>query len=109
MQKGPGASIAKDIASAIRREFSDATIILFGSRALGRELKESDIDLIVVTDSFRNLEFVNRPAIVLRILRAARIRVPVGLDLLCYTREEFERKKHEIGTVAEALSYGIML
>jgi len=73
------------------------------------ELKESDLDLIIVSDRFKNVEFVERPGVVLRVLRAEGVRVGVGVDLLCYTREEFERKRREISVVREGAGQGLTL
>ncbi|MDI9643575.1 MAG: hypothetical protein QFX37_08695 [Archaeoglobales archaeon] len=36
-------------------------------------------------------------------------RVRGDLDVFCYTEEEFEKKKNEIGTVKKALEEGILL
>jgi predicted nucleotidyltransferase len=70
-------------------------IVLFGSRALGTARGDSDIDLLVVIGhetvpgSFRE-----RSANFLKISRAIRdIEKTQPVDLLVYTRPEFERIK----------------
>ena len=78
--------------------------ILFGSRARGDELVESDYDLILVSPAFAGLPFARRAAELLRWWE-----LPEGADLLCYAHEEFERKARELGTVAEALAQGVVL
>lgn len=76
--------------------------ILFGSRATGDYLMDSDIDLIMVSDDFTGVPFLERIPPFLRAWR----RQP-SLQPFCYTTEEFERKKEEIGLVNQALKQGI--
>ncbi len=99
----------KRIASVLRRYIPDAKIILFGSRARGDELKSSDIDLIVVSRIFEGMHFTDRASYVLRILWNNNVLPRVGVDVLCYTPNELEKKKNEISIVREALRYGIEL
>jgi hypothetical protein len=35
--------------------------------------------------------------------------LPASFDILCYTPEEFERKKREIGIVREAVKEGVTI
>ncbi len=95
------------IVRAIRRWDPEARIILFGSRARGDHLKESDYDLIVISRKFEGMRFSSRASLLLKLLYKEGIVLP--LELLCYTPEEFERKKSMIGIVKEALSYGVEL
>ncbi len=92
---------------AIRRWDPEARIILFGSRARGDHLKGSDYDIIVISGKFEGMRFSDRASLLLKTLYRERIILP--LELLCYTPEEFERKRKMIGVVREALSYGIEL
>ncbi len=101
--------LAARVAEAIRREFPDAKIILFGSRARGTALRDSDVDLIVVSARFHGMHFTDRASRVLKAIRDSGVRPGVDVETLCYTPEEFERKRHEMGIVAEALSHGIEL
>ncbi|RLG14002.1 MAG: nucleotidyltransferase [Candidatus Nanohalarchaeota archaeon] len=94
------------IAEEIRKHFPDAKIILFGSRAKGTHLKTSDIDLIVISKKFENIHFTQRTTHILKILYKSKTLPKVGLDILCYTPEEFEKKKKEIGIIKEAVMYG---
>ncbi len=75
--------------------------IIFGSRARGDELVDSDYDLILVSEAFRSLGWTERATVVLEFWD-----LDVGLEVLCYTPEEFARKAAEIGTVSEALKEG---
>jgi hypothetical protein len=74
---------------------------LFGSRARGDELRESDYDLLLVSAGFAELGFAERIAEV-----QALWELPEDLEPLCYTPDELARKRREIGTVAEALREG---
>ncbi len=84
-----------------------AKVILFGSRARGEHLRISDYDLIVVSDRFRGMRFSERATLITKLLYRNELILP--LDLLCYTEEEFERKRRELGTVRTAVSEGIEL
>jgi len=97
------------VVEAIRRHIPDARIILFGSRARGDALKESDIDLIVVSKAFEGVGFTDRATYILKILWREGALPPVDVDLLCYTPEEFEEMKKRISIVSEALKYGVEL
>jgi len=101
--------LAKRIGEAIKRRIPDARVILFGSRARGEALKHSDVDLIVVSNVFRGMHFTDRASYVLRILWEEGVRPGVDVDLLCYTPEEFEKKRGEVGVVREALKNGVEL
>jgi len=75
--------------------------ILFGSRARGDELMDSDYDLLLVSDAFEPLDWRERITEVLRCWD-----LNTGLEVLCYTSKEFARKVMEIGIVAEAVREG---
>jgi len=97
----------KNAILAIRRWDPDARIILFGSRARGNHLKDSDYDLIVVSSRFEGIPFTKRMVMLTRKIYEQGARG--SFELLCYTPEEFKRKKKELGTVSSALSEGIEL
>ncbi len=97
----------KDAILAIRRWDPDARILLFGSRARGDHLKGSDYDLIVVSSKFKGVPFTKRIVMVTREIYEKG--VEGNFELLCYTPEEFRRKKGEFGIVSSALAEGIEL
>lgn len=86
------------------RRFAPLKVIAFGSRARGEALAESDLDLILVSPKFASMRFLDRPVKVLEALDS-----PGGLELLCYTPEEFEEKRREMGIVRVAVKEGIEL
>jgi len=85
-------------------EFRPILVLAFGSRARGEALAHSDLDLLIVSDAFRNVRWLDRPVKVLEALQ-----LPFGVDLLCYTPEEFSRKREELGIVRTAITEGIIL
>ena len=95
------------IAEVIKQHYPDAKIIFFGSRIRGNYLKDSDYDIIVISKAFKGEHFTKRVTEVLRTLWNAGV---VGdFEVLCYTPEEFERKKKSLGIVKEALREGIVV
>jgi predicted nucleotidyltransferase len=88
----------------ISKEYPLRRMILFGSQAKGTAGKHSDIDLILVSDKFRGIKRLDRsPPLYLK----WNLSYPV--DILCYTPEEFERKKKFVGIVQEAIKEGVKL
>ena len=86
----------------LKNSFSPEKIIIFGSRARGEHLEESDIDIIVVSDKFRGVDFRER------IIKAYGMwDKKQGLDIICYTPEEFEKMKKRIGLIKKAVEEGI--
>lgn len=79
-------------------------VIVFGSRARGEALKDSDLDLLIVADDFRGTPWLERPV---RVMEECDIHLPV--ELLCYTPDEYERKRQELGIVRTASEEGIDL
>jgi len=94
----------KRFARKIRKAFDVQKIVLFGSRARGDWLHTSDYDFLIVSKDFEGLNFLNRPANVLN-----KTKEYFATDLLCYTPEEFARKKKQIGIVSQAVKEGINL
>ena len=77
-------------------------MIFFGSRAGNNYNVSSDIDLIIVSPKFKKLKSFQRPP---TIRLKWSLKYPV--DMLCYTPEEFERKKRALTIVKEAVETGI--
>jgi len=84
--------------------YDPTRILIFGSRAQGTPLKESDLDLLVVSKTFEGIPFIQRAHHLLWTLR-----VPFPIEVLCYTPEEYERKRKEIGVVRIASEEGVDL
>ncbi|MCX7668720.1 MAG: nucleotidyltransferase domain-containing protein [Anaerolineae bacterium] len=75
--------------------------ILFGSYAAGRRDLLTDLDILIIMDS--SLDFVARTAEMYRALS-----VPVDVDLLVYTPEEIERRRHQ-GFLRRVLEEGTVI
>lgn len=76
-------------------------VILFGSRARGDELKGSDIDLVVISQDFEQLDFVKR----LEFLEL-QWKYSTPIEALGYTPKEFEEKSGRICILSEVKKYG---
>jgi len=59
-------------------------IIIYGSHASGKPSKESDIDLVVISDDFKNMDLWER----LCLLGRARIGIKRPMEILGFTEEE---------------------
>jgi len=79
-------------------------VILFGSRARGDNLRDSDFDFIIVSDYFKGIFFYKRMPIIYKMWD-----YEYDIEPLCYTEEEFERKRKQISIVREALKDAIYL
>ncbi len=95
----------KALKSFVKRLSAESPLqraIIFGSRARGDELIDSDYDLILVSRSFQNIQFTQRSAEVSRYWN-----LPENLEVLCYTPEEYARKTEQINIVSQAEKEGI--
>jgi len=76
-------------------------VILFGSRARGDYMENSDLDIIFVGD-FKE-SFINRPTIIYK-----HYKLSLGLDAFCYRANEFNKMFHEgIVSILDAIDHGI--
>ena len=98
------AGFVDDHLPRLRAGLAPLRAIAFGSRVRGGALSTSDLDLILVPPWFAQVPFLKRPVAVLELLD-----FPGGLELICYTPEEFEQKRHELGIVRVALEEGTAL
>jgi len=80
-------------------------VILFGSRATSSALKDSDLDIIVISEKFKGMFWLERIFEVLYALQSP-IPCPIPLDVLCYTPEEAHARGQEISWVARAFRQG---
>jgi predicted nucleotidyltransferase len=99
-----GARGIEKFVERVKERFRPRAIILFGSRARGDELKGSDYDLIVVSEEFRGVPFLERLSMLYELWD-----LDCHLDILAYTPEEFEEKRQEIGVVREAATEGVVI
>lgn len=86
----------------VRERFEPQKIVLFGSRGRGDELKQSDYDIIVVSQKFEGVPFLKRLEMLFELWD-----YDFNLDILAYTPDEFEAKSQELGIVAQAVREGM--
>ena len=79
-------------------------MLLFGSRARNDELFSSDVDVIVVSNDFKSIPFKQRPDKFLD-----NWKLPIDLEIICYSPQEFKRKLKEYGIVRQANKDGILI
>jgi predicted nucleotidyltransferase len=91
--------------SKVRSRFQIEQALLFGSRARGDELVDSDYDVVLVSPDFEGVFFSQRSALMYDFWN----HWPIEIEPLCYTPEEFETKKKQLGIVNEAVKEGIPL
>lgn len=99
---GVNRSALERFLARVAERFPLERAILFGSRARGTELLDSDYDLVLVSRAFEGLTWRERAAEVLDLWE-----LDVDLQPLCYTPEEFARKSREICITAEAIREGV--
>jgi len=78
-------------------------IILFGSQAKGESTEESDIDILIISNDFRNKDIFER----VELIKEAEIKTikkfMIPLDIITMTQEEFES---ETSLIAEYVKDG---
>jgi len=79
-------------------------VIVFGSRVRGEALKDSDLDVLVVSSAFEGVKWPERAY---RVYQDCDIRL--AAELLCYTPEEYRCKLEEFGIVRTASAEGFDL
>lgn len=75
-----------EILKRLKRELN-AEVYLFGSFAKQTHTLESDVDIVVVSDIFENLDYIERVKII-------RMKLPknIGFDIIPLTPKELENK-----------------
>ncbi len=94
----------REVLPKLIAEFKPEKILLFGSRIKGTADENSDIDVIVVSNAFANIPFIERMSLILKM-----IRFPKHIDFICYSPEEFAILKNESSVLMDALENGEMV
>ena len=89
----------------VRGKYKIEKAIFFGSRARGDNLKNSDYDVILVSPDFAGIFFSRRIARMYEFWDY----FPLNIEPLCYTPEEFEKKKKQAGLVRQAVKEGLII
>jgi len=95
----------KSFIERVRAKYEITQAILFGSRARGDHLADSDYDIVLVSPDFQGIFFSQRSALMYDFWT----HWPLDIEPLCYTPEEFEKKKTQTGIVSEAVREGVVL
>jgi len=96
------AEFVRDYLPRLVAEWRPLHVIVFGSRARGDALRDrSDLDLLIVSEAFAGMPFLERAYRVIWSLQT-----PFPIEVLCYSPEEFTRKKEELGIVRTACHEG---
>ena len=77
--------------------------MFFGSRVRGDRLKDSDIDLVIVSEDFKNMPFTRRMDIVEEVQWNMRIRPHI--EVISLTLSEFDEKVKSSAVLINASRY----
>lgn len=82
-------------------------VILYGSHALGNQRQDSDVDLIIISKDFENLNLRER----LEVLGIAAARILKPIEARGYTPKEIEEieESSEVNFLKEILEVGISI
>ncbi|MEM3346350.1 MAG: nucleotidyltransferase domain-containing protein, partial [Desulfurococcaceae archaeon] len=94
----------ESFATRAKEALGDAEVYLFGSYARCDWIEDSDVDLVVVSDAFKNMDLGERYALVRKMLP-----LNMGFEILTYTREEFEVAKRRSIVLRDASNYWIRI
>jgi predicted nucleotidyltransferase len=77
----------RDVLPRMVATYRPSKVVVFGSRARGDALKDSDLDVLVVSSAFGGVRWLDRAV---RVYEECDIHLDV--ELLCYTPEEYAGK-----------------
>jgi stress-induced morphogen len=93
-----------DVLPQLVAQYRPSKVLVFGSRARGDALKDSDLDVVIVSQAFAGVPWLDRQG---RVYDACDVRL--DLELLCYTPDEYAGKVEELGIVRTAALEGVDL
>jgi predicted nucleotidyltransferase len=88
----------------LERELRPERVILFGSRARGDHRDTSDYDILIVSRAFRSVPWAERAGLVMRLWE-----LPLDLETICLTPEEFRRRSCDLTVVGIAAREGAVV
>lgn len=96
--------LAKDFKRRAAKKYGIKKIILFGSQATGRTREGSDIDLLVVSDSFKKrADFMSKLFAEWHIVQ----KKDFPVDFIPYRTREFEHMSNGVTIVHQVIEEGI--
>jgi len=84
----------------VKKRYPGAKVYLFGSRARDDWLKDSDYDIIVISDKFKDKKVLERSKKFYPLWNN-----PEDLELIAYTSKEFSRMKTKSTILKDAQKY----
>ncbi|MCH7568185.1 MAG: nucleotidyltransferase domain-containing protein [Nanoarchaeota archaeon] len=96
--------VIENFVTKLSKDFDIKRVIFFGSRVSGKARKDSDVDLIIVSNDFEGMSFFERGA---RMYDYWTEEIPV--DFLCFTEKEFNKLKKRISIVSGAITSGLSI
>lgn len=94
----------RQFTSEIRNAFTDAKIMLFGSRAKGTARSDSDYDLIIISKQFKGIPFANRAYAIW-----SKSQTVIAADLLCYAPGEVNKIAKNSFILRDALKHAVSI
>jgi predicted nucleotidyltransferase len=91
-----------DFVEEVKRAYRPSVFLLFGSRARGEALAESDYDFLIVSSRFEGLALTDRATPIYRAWTLSQ-----DLECLCLTPAEFEKAKKMISLTAKIVEEGV--
>ncbi|MBI5373865.1 MAG: nucleotidyltransferase domain-containing protein [Candidatus Schekmanbacteria bacterium] len=94
----------KDAFPSLVKKFKPEKVIIFGSRVRGVAKKDSDIDIIVISNYFEKIPFLKRMPLILK-----KVPFQKHVDYICYTPDEYKKIKDASSLISGALEDSIEL
>jgi Nucleotidyltransferase domain. len=88
----------------LKRELGAVEVYIFGSRAYGTPLLESDLDMIVVSEEFGKRDFIENMELLSRMWDGS-----FTVEMFPYTPEQIEKYAEKKTVISEALKKGIRI
>jgi predicted nucleotidyltransferase len=88
----------------LKDELKVEEVHIFGSRVYGTPLKESDIDILIISEEFKNKSFIENMIRVNKMLDGN-----LDIEIFPYTREDIIRYKGKKVVITEALEKGLKI
>lgn len=84
-------NLIKEYVEILSKKFDIECVMLFGSYAWGKPGKYSDLDLAIISKSFKKLSDIERIMILTDYARNLKTPRPIGIDVVGFTPEEFRK------------------
>jgi predicted nucleotidyltransferase len=83
--------ILKQFLNRLKRKLNAKEVILFGSWAKGKNLENSDFDLLIISEKFRGVNYYERAVMVYKLKN-----IKNNIEVICLIPEEFEENKNHL-------------